>query len=97
LVIRRTGLVAKAIRIAFNRIESTQGKAVYHVFVSSRVRGGKKNWPPYYWRYLEFGTVKMAAKPFMRPAFDSTSLEAASVIKGKLAERIEDEAKLLGR
>ena len=97
LVVRRTGLVAKAVRIGFNKKESTPGKAVYHVFISSKVRGGKKKWPPFYWRYLEFGTVKMAAKPFMRPAFDSTNREAAEVIKGKLAERIEIEAARLGK
>jgi len=26
----------------------------------------------YYWRYLEFGTSKMAARPFMRPALESS-------------------------
>jgi HK97 gp10 family phage protein len=98
LVVRRTGLVSKAVRIAFNRQESPHGKAVYHVFVSGKVKGKLKGKTvvPYYWRFLEFGTVKMAAKPFMRPAFDSTGREAAEVIKGKLKERIEIEAARLG-
>lgn len=30
----------------------------------------------YYWRFLEFGTAKMAAQPFMRPAADQASGEA---------------------
>lgn len=99
LVVRRTGLVAKAIRVGFNRKESTPGRAVYHVFVSQKVKDKLKNVTrdAFYWRFLEFGTVKMSAKPFMRPAFDSTNREAAEVIKGKLAERIEVEAQRLGR
>lgn len=35
----------------------------------------------YYWRYLEFGTVKMAPKPFMRPAFDNNRMRAVEVMK----------------
>lgn len=99
LVVRRTGLVAKAVRIAFNKKESAPGKSVFHVFVSRKVKvkREKRTYDAFYWRFLEFGTVKMAAKPFMRPAFDSTSREAAEVIKGKLAERIEIEAARLGR
>ncbi len=31
----------------------------------------------YYWRFQEFGTVKMAANPFLRPAFD---LEKSSAV-----------------
>ena len=30
----------------------------------------------FYWRFLEFGTAKMAAKPFMRPAMDAKQQEA---------------------
>jgi HK97 gp10 family phage protein len=118
LVARRTGLIAKAIRVSFNKRESTPGRIVYHVFVSKKVKGMKryryrpgnwKNpvgytgkvedvmWDAFYWRFLEFGTVKMAAKPFMRPAFDSINREAAEVIKGKLADGIEKEAANLGK
>lgn len=99
LVVRRTGLIAKAIRIGFNKKESTPGKAVYHVFVSMKVKDKLKKITrdAFYWRFLEFGTVKMSAKPFMRPAFDATNREAAEVIKGKLAERIEIEAARLGK
>jgi HK97 gp10 family phage protein len=99
LVVRKTGLVAKAIRIGFNRNESTPGRVVYHVFVSRKVKDRikKVTRDAFYWRFLEFGTVKMAAKPFMRPAFDATNREAAEVIKGKLAERIEIEAARIGK
>lgn len=113
-----TGLLKRAIRIAYNRKESTPGRAVYHVFVSMRVRkvgnvyamGGRAvkklrakgnqgaiSGAAFYWRFIEFGTVKMAAKPFMRPAFDSNVGAAAEIIKTKLAELIDKEAAALGR
>lgn len=31
-------------------------------------RGAKSKLDPYYWRWLEFGTKKMTAKPFLQPA-----------------------------
>lgn len=46
----------------------------------------------YYWRFLEFGTSKMAARPFLRPAFESRKVEAAHMIKDALRKRIEAEA-----
>lgn len=40
------------------------------------LRGKGKNNPggdTYYWRFLEFGTSKMRAQPFMRPALESNT------------------------
>ena len=99
LVTRRTGLISKAIRIGFNKNESGPGKVVYHVFVSQKVKDKLKGKTvsAYYWRFLEFGTVKMAAKPFMRPAFDVSSRQALSVITNKLDSGIQKEAARLGK
>jgi HK97 gp10 family phage protein len=108
---KRTGLTGKAIRIGFNKKESGSGKKVYHVFVSTKVRlvypwgkvGGRtdkyagKSIPPFYWHMIELGSVKKGAAPFMRPAFDTCNREAAEVIKGMLAKRIEIEAARLGK
>jgi len=47
---------------------------------------------PFYWRFVEFGTVKMAARPFLRPAFEARKQAAADKIKAQLAPRIEQEA-----
>lgn len=43
----------------------------------------------WYWRFVEFGTVKMAARPFLRPAFESKKHQALAAIKNRLSERIE--------
>jgi hypothetical protein len=44
---------------------------------------------------VEFGTRKMAARPFLRPALESRRREAVEAIKGRLAQRIEIEVKAL--
>lgn len=47
---------------------------------------------PYYWRYVEFGTSKMAARPFMRPAFEQSKQQAANAITETLKAEIHKEA-----
>lgn len=75
--------------------------------VSVYVRGGKKSRlagkarnvdkDSFYWKFVEFGTAKMAAQPFMRPAFEAKKEEAVAVIGQKLDERIQAEAADLAR
>ena len=48
---------------------------------SGEVKGRGKGNPggdTYYWRFLEFGTSKMAAQPFLRDAIESNQSEAIS-------------------
>jgi HK97 gp10 family phage protein len=46
---------------------------------------------PFWWRFIEFGTSKMAAKPFLRPAYEAKKMEAIEAMKEYLAQRIEKE------
>lgn len=66
-----------------------QGKA--------RNKDGSKKELPYYWRFKEFGTSKMPASPFVRPAFESQKEAAVDAIGKKLDERIQHFARQLGR
>lgn len=43
----------------------------------------------YYWRFVELGTVKMKARPFMRPAFELKKGEALAAFKESLADGVE--------
>lgn len=43
---------------------------------------------PFYWRFVEFGTSKMAARPFLRPAFTAKKEEAAQAIITTLRDEI---------
>jgi HK97 gp10 family phage protein len=41
------------------------------------------------WHFIEFGTSKMAAKPFLRPAFFSNKSAMLETLKSELAVEIE--------
>lgn len=45
----------------------------------------------------EFGTVRQAARPFMRPAWDANKMKALGSIKDDLADEIEKARKRLAR
>ena len=42
----------------------------------------------YYWRFIEFGTRKMRAKPLLRAAFEAEKGRALEVMKSRLAQAI---------
>ncbi|WP_186275798.1 HK97-gp10 family putative phage morphogenesis protein [Burkholderia gladioli] len=50
----------------------------------------------WYWRFPEFGTAKMAAKPFMRPAFEARKEAAIEAMKRYAEERLPKEFEKLG-
>lgn len=83
VLIKAGDLKRKGIKVRLAPRKSRTMPITYWVYVS------KKNW---YWKFPEFGTVKMAAHPFMRPAFESKKAEAVERIKEYLAARIDKEA-----
>ncbi|WP_421560619.1 HK97-gp10 family putative phage morphogenesis protein [Pseudomonas sivasensis] len=44
---------------------------------------------PFYWKFLELGTSKMQAHPFIRPAWDGSLPEIEKAVADKLAEGID--------
>lgn len=47
----------------------------------------------FYWRFLEFGTEKMSARPFMRPALESSADQVVSTFADKLGKQLDKVAK----
>lgn len=81
-------------------IVSVRNLSAKQITVFKRATGQKGAFnpnDPFYWRFVEFGTSKMAARPFLRPAFESRKYQAAAEIKSRLAKRIEIEATKLGK
>jgi len=60
----------------------------------SRLSGKARNVDKdsFYWKFQEFGTAKMPAQPFMRPAFESEKENAVDEIGAELDKRIQKEA-----
>lgn len=75
------GTLRKAIYQAFADKESGDGKAMY------RVSFNKTH--AFYGRFLEFGTSKMAAKPFIRPAYDAALRKALKAVQERMAAEVK--------
>ena len=95
---RKPGTVKKAIAVRASKFARQAGNE--GVFINVRpLRGsrqktlgkaGAKN-PndPFYWRFLEFGTVKMKARPFLSPAAESKGNEAIKTFMDSVIPQIE--------
>lgn len=98
------GTLKRAIALGRSNRLSKVGKEVYHVFVRNSAIAGSKGkkiiaggkFDAYYWRYIEFGTSKMAARPFLRPAFEAKKEAAIEALTQYIAERFPQEAEKLG-
>lgn len=101
----RTGKLKKNIAAVRVKQSETPGAATAGVrvmkpkgkSVTKRKRPGKggkttktEYEAPFYWRFLEYGTSKMAAAPFIRPTWDANLAEIEKVTADKLAEGIDN-------
>lgn len=102
---RATGTVRRAIAVRNSKFARQAGDE--GVFIGVRpLRGSRQktlgragaNNPndPFYWRFLEFGTKKMSARPFLSPA-TSKSSEAVSVFMQSVIPQIEKLNERAGR
>lgn len=80
----RTGALKKAIKKA-SGLARGQYAAVAGIRIGSGFRSPKSRW-----HFIEFGTKDARAQPYLRPAFDSTKLEAIQLFKENLRKRIQD-------
>jgi HK97 gp10 family phage protein len=87
---RTPGLVRKQIVVRTSKVARRRGDVGVFVNVKPAkkgLRGAKSKVDPFYWRWLEFGSKKLAATPFLQPAADRLP-EALEVFKRKLAAAV---------
>lgn len=94
LVPVRTGRLRRAI-IVYRARDRSAGPT-YNVGVSA---GKKKDDPKgaWYGRFIELGTRRKAAKPFLRPAAESKAGAAAEAFRERASQRIEKDAAELAK
>ena len=83
----KPGNLRRNIRIRRVRPQDTQLASEYTVDV--RRGSGRADKDAFYWHFVEFGTVKAAAKPFLRPAFDENVSQAIEAMRDRLKARID--------
>ena len=79
------GFLRNSILIAFDKDTSVEGLRASYVITWSK--------EAFYGRFVEFGTSKMAAQPFLRPSYEAKKQAAAQ----KFSEVIEAKAEELTR
>lgn len=89
---RKPGTLRKAIRVRTSKLARRRGDV--GVFINVRPakgadRGAKSPNDPFYWRFVEFGTAKMSARPYLRPAATARQAEALRVIEQTLGPQIK--------
>jgi HK97 gp10 family phage protein len=77
----RSSGVTEQYGITFRRGKQGRERKSYH----TSARGEKDAW---YGRFVEFGTSKTPAQPFLRPAFEARKRDSAEAFRSKLAAAI---------
>ena len=60
-------------------------------------KNGAKNLDAFYWTWVEFGTSKMTARPFLRPAFETQKNSAVEAIADYIRNRLPAEVDKLAK
>jgi HK97 gp10 family phage protein len=104
---RKPGTLKKAIRVSRSKINKGQ-RGLYEVIIRIKplksaqkkrfkaqtgLRGTLNPDDPFYWRWVEFGTSKMPARPFLRPAFATTKTEQLERMRVRMVAGIELQAR----
>jgi HK97 gp10 family phage protein len=75
------------VRAIKHRRASTKGDDLRaFVFVE---RGTGAQYDAFYWRFLEYGTVKMGAKPFVRPGIDNSRGKVGDAMAAHIRKRFD--------
>ena len=89
---RKPGTVRDAIRVRTSKADRKAGDV--GVFVNVRpakagARGAKNPNDPFYWRWLEFGTKKMSARPFLQKSISALP-KALGIFEQRIAKWVNE-------
>lgn len=89
---RAAGTLRKAITVRTSKQARRAGDVGVYVNVrpaKGAARGAKSPSDPFYWRFVEFGTAKMRAQPYLRPAAEAKLQDALEAFERKLGPQIQ--------
>ncbi|MHB8100371.1 MAG: HK97-gp10 family putative phage morphogenesis protein [Sulfuricurvum sp.] len=75
------------------KVKGVRGKPGTIAFVIRPTSSKKKGKSVFYGRFQEFGTSKMAAKPFMRPAYDEAGQDVIDKVVNTIKSKLDEVAK----
>jgi HK97 gp10 family phage protein len=97
------GTLKRAIYSAKSRKASSANRVAFRIKVKQALNNGKgsknvaaySNLDAFYWWWVEAGTSKMAARPYLRPAFEVKKLVALETIRDYIRKRLPTEIEKL--
>lgn len=91
------GALPSATRAAMYSARSRRRRGVPTLESLGQIAGEGPGGDTFYWRFLEFGTEKQAARPFMRPALENNTQQATDVFVREYSKVIERAIKKAGK
>lgn len=85
-VLQTPGKLRKSIKRKRVKLPDSVGVGIYSAPIK---HGGASKYSVFYWRFIEYGTPKMAAMPFIRPAYDAKKIEALDRFKQKYRDYVQ--------
>lgn len=76
------GFLRENILIAFDKERSAEGLRATYLVTWSR--------EAFYGRFLEYGTSKMAAQPFLRPGYEARKRDAVKAVQSVIQEKVRE-------
>lgn len=76
------GTLKNSIIIAYDKEVSLEGKIASYIVTWSKVG--------FYGRFIEFGTSKMAASPFLRPSYEAKKQDASDAVADVIQTKARD-------
>lgn len=77
-----SGFLRDNILIAYDKEQSVEGRIASYLVTWSK--------DAFYGRFLEYGTSKMAARPFLRPAYEAKKSAAAAAVDAVIQAKVKE-------
>jgi HK97 gp10 family phage protein len=90
-----SGVLEKAIYVTRSKSGSSDVQEMAIVGVRFGRKYQRRGMDAWYWRFLEFGTSKMPAQPFLRPAFVETRAQQLQAMRDALIKGLDRAARKL--
>lgn len=79
---RYPGYLRERILIAYDKAQSLEGKIASYIVTWSR--------EAFYGRFIEYGSSRMAAQPFLRPGYEAKKAAAAEAVDGVIQAKVKE-------
>lgn len=94
---RHRGILADSLKISVLQPKGQDAAVVVGIKIGAPKGIGTKELPPARrWHFVELGTVKMSAHPFLRPALDQNADRVVELLKAEIRNSIDRTMKKRG-